>query len=177
MIRRCTVLVVYLLFMFFSVPGLADSEYWVSVGSYRSYSEAEAAREKAGMRLPESFSISEANLDSGLWYRVMAGPYLTKEIADHMVDEARRQGFTSPWVLMREAELVGSIDEQLGGLLSSEPTSADEIDLQNFHLDVPDEAPMDIPGFNAPTRPDTEQEHKLVDEAPSGYQLNQLHRN
>lgn len=176
MIRRCAVVTLTLLLGALAPGGWADQEYWVSVGSYRSYAEAESARAAAGTRLPESFSIVEAQLDSGLWYRVLAGPYLTPEIADHMLDEARRQGFESPWILVSQTTLVGSVGEGSGYLLESGPDADDEIDFEQSRLDVPDEAPLDVPGFNAPIRPDEDIEHKLVSEAPEDFRLHRLHR-
>lgn len=175
--RRIFSLVITLLGAVWVPISRADSEYWVSVGSYRTYAEAETAREKAGARLPESFSIAEAELDSGLWYRVQSGPYLSKDIADHLVDEARRQGFTSPWVLMRKTTLAGPLEGYPAGLLEPEPVSAGAIDLERSGLDLPDSEPMDVPGFNAPIPAESEADHTLVSEAPAGYRLNRLHRN
>lgn len=176
MIHRCTVVILTLLVGAVALESRAEPEYWVSVGSFRSYSDAEAAREQAGARLPDSLSIAEALLDSGLWYRVLAGPYLTPEIAGHMLEEARRQGFESPWVLIRENTLVGPIGELSGYLPDAGPAAAEQTGLEHFRLDVPGETPLDIPGFNAPVRPDEDVEHKLVSEAPENYRLNRLRR-
>jgi hypothetical protein len=177
MIRRSLTPALVLLIMLVAPVSRADSEYWMYVGSYSTHEEAAAARERAGKVLPESFSIDESEVDGAMRYRVVSGPYLTQSMADHMVDEARRQGFDSPEVQARETTLAGSIDEYAGSLLDSEPApTEDPIDIRNLHLDTADEPSMDIPGFNAPVRVETEKEYKLVREAPAGYRLNSLHR-
>ncbi|MGE0623139.1 MAG: SPOR domain-containing protein [Pseudomonadales bacterium] len=177
MIRRAFHAAAILLAVVSASTSRADSEYWVSVGSYRTYEEAESAREQAGRRLPESFSIAEAELDSGLWYRVLAGPYLTQEIADHMLAEARRQGFDTPWVLVTDTLLAGPMTGYADSLLAAEPAFTEEGDTERYDVDLPSEPPMDIPGFNAPVRTDPEKDHKVVGEAPAGYGLNRLRRN
>jgi len=177
MIRRTLTPALLFLTVLAAPASRADSEYWMSVGSYGTYAEAQAARERAGKVLPESFSIDESEVDGAARFRVVSGPYLTQSMADHMADEARRQGFDAPEVQARETTLAGSIDEYAGSLLDSEPTSAaDPVDIKNLHLDVADEPPMDIPGFNAPVRTETDKDHKLVSEAPSGYRLNSLRK-
>ena len=107
-------------------------------------------------------------------YRVITGPYLTLEIADHMVDEAGRLGFESPWALVRDSSATGIGTGYRADAPGSEPISTGEI--EDFQLDVPTSASLDVPGYNAPIRTDEEVEHKLVDEAPSDYRLNRLHR-
>ncbi|HEY5645125.1 MAG TPA: SPOR domain-containing protein [Pseudomonadales bacterium] len=176
MIRRSLAYGISLVALLLAVLGRADDDYWVSVGSYRAFDQAQAAREQARARLPESFSVSEAMLDSGIWFRVLAGPYLTREIAEHMVEEARRQGFVSPWILAGSSSIRTDLADYGGDLLSSEPRSADEIDLDDFALDVPDADRSGVPGFAAPMRSEPEKEHILVDEAPAGYRLNRLRR-
>jgi len=177
MIRRTLTPALLLLILLEAPASRADSEYWMCVGSYDTYTEAQAARERAGKLLPESFSIDESEVDGAVRYRVVSGPYLTQSMADHMVNEARRQGFDAPEVQARETTLAGSIDEYAGSLMDSEPTpSADQVDIKNLHLDAAEEPPMDIPGFNAPVRTETDKDHKLVSEAPAGYRLNSLRK-
>ncbi len=88
MLRRPLTTGLGLLVLLFAVTAQAADEYWVTVGSYQTIESAEDARGKASQTLPESFGVSEVQLDSGLWYRVLAGPYLTQEIADHIRNEA-----------------------------------------------------------------------------------------
>lgn len=164
----------------------AAAEYWVAVGSYRNLDTAESARTQATVQLPESFSVAQVEIDSGLWYRVLAGPYLTREIADHIRTEAMRSGFDSAWILATEAGVVGEGDYGLSGLSAADDYSLEEYSsdlppLEDFETDqerysVPASEPADIPGFNAPVRPDHTQEHQLIEEAPEGYRLHQLNR-
>lgn len=165
----------------------AADEYWVSVGSYRSIESAQAARAEASERLPETFSVSEAQLDSGLWYRVVAGPYLTQEIAEHIRDEAGRSGFQSAWVLLAAPALISaSGGEYSSDDYSYEPPSYDttfdqDLSSERFEPDpsrysVPASEPADIPGFNAPIREERDKEHKLITEPPEGYRLHELKR-
>ena len=166
-------------------------EYWVTVGSYRSMESAEAARSEASAKLPESFTISEAQLDSGLWYRVIAGPYLTQEIAFvHIREEAVRSGFGSAWVLETSPQIVSesassysdddyrfepySYDDYDTGLDEAIPT--DRFESEGSRYSVPASEPADIPGFNAPIREDRDKEHKLISDPPEDYHLHQLNR-
>ena len=153
----------------------ADVEYWISVGSYRQLSAAEQARSEASMRLPESFSVTPAETDTGTWYRVLAGPYLTREIADHMVGESRRQGFENAWILAADAGTIAA------PLYANDPLYSSDLLLesQDYDLEYPSLSPAasdptDAPGYEAPDRAD--RGYKLVDKAPPDYQLNQLHR-
>jgi hypothetical protein len=176
--------------MLFASPVQAADEYWVTVGSYRSIESAEAARSKAGAQLPESFSLAEVQLDSGLWYRVIAGPYLTREIAFHIRDEAFRSGFGSAWVLATAPEIVSestasySDDEYRYESFSydeydtrlEEGLSTDRFESEGSRYSMPASEPADIPGFNAPIREERDKEHKLITEPPEDYRLNQLNR-
>lgn len=149
----------------------ADVEYWVSVASHKSFAAAEAAKQDASARLPETFSIKEADTGIGFYYRVVAGPYLSKEIADHMVGEAKRIGFDQAWVLMTESLSASASDYRPNpdSATESYPAAVPRSSLQPVE-------PTDIPGFNAPDRPERDHGHNLIDEAPPGYQLHRLNR-
>lgn len=173
--RRVLCCVACLLFVAIAAPLSADSEYWVSVGSYRDLTGAEAAQNSAGSKLTETFTVVQAETDTGLWYRVQCGPYLTREIADDVLGQAKAAGFESAWILMSDSGTVTMpmTDGYDHDLLEQEP------DLGTFDPDaavrnVPEAEPVDIPGFNAPVREEREVEHKLIDQAPPGYKLNRL---
>ncbi len=166
----------------------AADEYWVTVGSYRTLESAEAARSQASEQLPESFGIAEAQLGSGLWYRVLAGPYLTEEIARHIRDEAVRSGFGNAWVVSTAPSLVSapstsgySTDDYDPERYTYDTTldddlSSDRFDSEPSRYSMPASEPADIPGFNAPIREEREKEHKLISEPPEGYRLHELNR-
>jgi len=141
------------------------------VGSYQNLINAEISQRDASSLLPESFSITQANTDKGFFYRVVAGPYLTREIADHMMNEARRGGFSGAWVLATEVGLASS------SLLGSEESS------DEFEFSLPDEIPdyespslPDFPDSDRPVPEERSSEHELKDEAPEGYNLHRLYR-
>ncbi|MEM8769867.1 MAG: DUF5916 domain-containing protein, partial [Pseudomonadota bacterium] len=172
----------------FALSAWAEDELWVAVGSYRNFSDAETARGQAFASLAESFSIREVETDSGRWFRVVAGPYLTPEIANHMLGEAQRNGFASAWVLQETSgqaampEVISyaaaSIDDPVSEvrLPDTDDTYRDDIRESRINYRVPTTEPMDIPGFNAPVRPDEEKEHQLINEAPEEYDLHRLKR-
>ena len=186
MFRRSFTYGLGLLALLFAGASQAAVEYWIAVASYRDLDDAESARSRASEMLPESFSVSQVELDSGLWFRVLAGPYLTRDIADHILSEATRNGFDRAWMLSAEAAVVSGADYTL-----SDPSLAHEYRVEDYGADLPPLEPIDtdserysvpasepanIPGFNAPVRPDRSEEHKLIDEAPDGYQLHELSR-
>ena len=187
MLRRPLTTGLGLLALLLAGFGQAADEYWVSVGSYRTVETAEVARGQASERLSESFGVSEANLASGRWYRVIAGPYLSAEIAEHIREEAVRSGFENAWVLAMDSPFVAdpgmttypdddyrfdsySFDDS-GTTYSSEGYAP-----ETPRGSVPASEPADIPGFNAPIREEREKEHKLISEPPEGYQLHELNR-
>jgi hypothetical protein len=167
MLRRPLSHCLGLLVLLLSVTARAEVEYWISVGSYQNLINAEIAQREASARLPESFSITQAETDSGFFYRVLAGPYLTREIADHMLGESRRQGFESAWILAAETGLSTL------GSSPVDPLSTDyEYDLPTYERQDPE----DLPPIELEERPDRSTDHQMIDEAPEGYNLHRLNR-
>ena len=186
MLRRPLTTGLGLLVLLFAGFVQAAGEYWVAVGSYRGIETAEAARTDAAMRLSESFAIAETTLDSGFWYRVIAGPYLSIEIAEHVREEAVRSGFETAWVL--DVAPVLAIDSASSAYSdddyrfesysydSDEGFSSGGYESNTSRYSVPAAEPADIPGFNAPDREDRDKEHQLITEPPDDYQLHELKR-
>ncbi len=144
----------------------AETQYWVVVGSYQEFTNAEIARDKAGDNMAESFHITPADTSRGYFYRVLAGPYLTGDIANLMVTQAQNVGFDSAWLFASEVEFEG---------LSS--FNSDRYDDEfSSQLDELDE-PLSPLGPLAPDRerPDRSYEPPVT-EIPPGYQLNRLRR-
>jgi hypothetical protein len=159
-----------------AVHAQAEVEYWVAVGSYKDLLVAEDAQREASAVLPESFSISHADTPSGFFYRVLAGPYLTREIADHMQNEAMRLGFEGAWMLAAEA---GSMSTQYSGITSfssSESYQSRELDFDTSDYTTSFSEPGPVPRLNDSDRPEKKAEHTLVNEAPADYRLNRLRR-
>lgn len=174
--------------LLFAARAGAEVEFWIAVGSYKDLINAERAQREASAKLPESFSITQAETDSGNWYRVLAGPYLTREIAEHMMGSARTAGFDGAWILAQESGLYGRAvyadpllsDPGSDALLSGDTYLSDP-ETERFEFDTPSyevtpASPADIPGFNVPERPERDKTHKLIDQAPEGYDLHRLNR-
>lgn len=182
MLRRPLTTGLGLLALLFAGITQAADEYWVAVGSYQSIEAAEAARSQASDQLSETFSVSGADIDGGRWYRVVAGPYLTREIADHILEETRRSGFANAWVLGTEAgAAVETYNEERLETYTYEPLPEEEpytppVESEPSRYSVPAAEPADIPGFNAPIREDRDIEHQFITEPPEGYQLHELNR-
>jgi hypothetical protein len=155
----------------------AETEYWVAIGSYQRLLNAEDARDRASRALPESFSIAQADTDRGFFYRVLAGPYLTKEIADHMLGEARRNGFETAWILATDSVITPMSGSFSGDYRSDLPDL--DTDLPDLDSDLPDldiSDPVDLPTLQLEDRPERASERKLIDEAPEDYNLHRLNR-
>ena len=142
--------------LFCSVAAVAETQYWVAVGSYQERANAENARDEASTRMAETFHITPADTPSGYYYRVLAGPYLTQSIADLMVTQAQNVGFHSAWLLASEVE----------GFSSSFDGDLDDFDDLPPLPDLPVRArEPPIKSYEPPAR-----------ETPPGYQLNRLRR-
>lgn len=169
MLRRSLAYGLSLLALLTAITARGEAEYWVSVGSYKNLVNAEIAQREASAKLPESFSISEADTSLGFFLRVVAGPYLTREIADHMLGEAQRAGFSSAWILITESTL--STLPSYGSELSM-PADAD-LNLPEYQ---PAGEPLELPTFKLEDRPERSTEHRVIDVAPDDYHLHRLHR-
>ena len=150
-----------------ALPLVAQSEYWVAVESYKDMAAAERAREIASARLRETFSIAEVDTAAGRYLRVMAGPYISRDIADHMLSEAQRNGFGTAWILMTDRDGRTRV---LGPSLSGYEPS-----LMEVTAPPADARPIDSPRVNEPEGTPLE-ERPLIEEAPPGYTLHRLHR-
>ena len=163
MFRRSFTYGLGLLALLFAGASQAAVEYWIAVGSFRDLGDAESARSRASEMLPESFSVAQVELDSGRWYRVLAGPYLTRDIADHILSEATQNGFSQAWMLSVEASVVSGTDYSLDnpaltddypvGEYDTDLLPLEPIDTDAERYSVPASEPANIPGFNAPVRP------------------------
>ena len=139
---------------------ITDTQYWVSIGQFDQRAEAEDVSNSAQSTLREDFTVLGTTTDSGLIYRVTAGPYLTRSLAEDRVKFAQSAGYKDArlWIDRSgigsdrpELERFDPFDENAG------PSA--EIEARDAQL-IRDKQPLP----------------KLVDEAPEGYQLNQLHR-
>ncbi len=156
------------------LPAVAQAEYWITVGSFHDLDAAELTRAEATRLLPETFTVARAETDSGIWYRVLAGPYLSREIADHMRDEARRAGFEQAWILAQESGELAMAGYS-GSYLSDpglEPAAVEPFDEGQAGMATAAE-----PAEGSRQAPEEKAARTLIDEAPPGYQLHRLRRN
>ena len=149
----------WLLALLCADSGYADTEFWISVGSYQDIEHAEKFREHASLRLQEAFTVSPAETPSGYFYRVMAGPFLQRESAEYTLQKVHEAGFADAWMLTTE-----------GPVSLYRTTNFDELD-----IDLPPigELPV-IPQLPAIKK--IKPRLEPVREAPEDYQLHKLHR-
>jgi hypothetical protein len=153
-----------------SVAAGAELVYHVSVGSYSNYAYAVEALEEALGGLDGSFTIEEADLPQGLIFRVIGGPYLNREVAESLSQRARELGFESPWVLERQGWSAMSPNTLPGEGTESFLTAPPEL------RELAPLSGSSLSGSATPPPTREEVEHKLVEEAPPGYDLHRLRR-
>ena len=165
----------------------AYAQYFVSIGAYRAAETAEdlaaEATEKAGM----VFASRAAETPGGGIYRVVAGPFDSRDEAQLGATRAREAGFVDGWIVTfgtpaaaRPVAEAG-VDELLDAPLDS--LGVDDLSLDDWSLDddlppievllegLPDIPPVDpVPATAAPTEPVQE----VV--VPENYRLNRLRR-
>ena len=151
-------LVLFILTVILAIEASAETQYWVAVGSYQERSFAEAAQNEAEALLPQSFSIMEAMTGQGFFYRVLAGPYLTQDIADNWLREAVRRGFDGAWLLAKES--AGFSDYPTTDLSASDLSAFDE-ELPTLRFEGNTRAPI---------------EPEIIEEPPADYFLHKLYR-
>ena len=167
----------------------AERQYWVSVASYQDLEYAQEALAKANARLAEPFTAIGVETAKGYYYRVAAGPYPTRSIADEQVQAAQQAGFNSAWMWVDEAEAFANRladegltdDAQAYDPATYNPAASSSLldldaELKRFEEEYGelDDYTPELNEDNAALRRDEAPE--LVEEAPSGYQLNRLHR-
>ena len=136
--------------------GYADTEFWISVGSFSDREHAEEHRALASGQLQETFTITAADTPNGYFYRVIAGPYLSSDSSAYTLQRAHDAGFEDAWMIATEG-----------------PESAYRI--ADFDDDLPPLSELPL----LPKLPTVEQAKPIpepVREAPAGYKLHKLHR-
>lgn len=195
MIRAQITLAVVGLFLLPMQPAHAESQYWLSVASYRNQSVAEEAAARAREVVPELLRVLEVVTDQGFIYRVAAGPFANLDSAKTSRAAAQRAGYADAWIWVDS-------DSALDPLLSFDdsPTDFDpefsfdselELDIYEYEsdLDAPEyESNLDFSEYREQQEPDSDQEQEsdvlqgirptpeLIDQPPPGYQLNKLRR-
>ena len=165
----------------------AYAQYFVSIGAYRAVETAEGlaaeATEKAGM----AFSSRAADTPDGGIYRVVAGPFDSRDEAQSGAARAREAGYVDGWIVTFGTPAAGRpvtqavVDDLLDVPLDS--IGVDDLSLEDWSLDddlppievllegLPDIPPAEpAPATAAPIEPVQE----VV--VPENYRLNRLRR-
>ncbi len=157
----------------------ADLQFWVSVGSYQQLEGAQAARDRASIDLGEAFELVDVETDKGHFYRVAAGPYLRREMAEDQVRNARDRGYSGAWLWADEDSVFSSVtrgtDSPGSGFRLDDETYDTDYSLPEYDSPEPyinedlgvDDADMIMRREEAP---------ELVEEPPEGFKLNKLRR-
>jgi len=155
-----------------------EFQYWVSVGSYQQQASADRARNEAVSLSSEGFSVIGTDTAKGYYYRVAAGPFLTRELAEDRVRTALDQGYAGAWLWTDESDVFNaglSASTDLG-YTSSLDTSFDASLDYSLDLDTDSYGYMDDLGDEEGLIENREKPPELVREAPPGYQLNKMLR-
>lgn len=165
----------------------AYAQYFVSIGAYRAAETASElaaeATEKAGM----AFSSRAADTPDGDIYRVVAGPFDSRDEAQSGAVRAREAGYVDGWIVTfgmpaaARPMVEAAVDDLLGTPL--DPVGVDDLSLDDWSLD--DDLPPievlleglpDIPPAEParPTAAPIEPVQEVV--VPENYRLNRLRR-
>ena len=168
----------------FTLGAGAETQYWVSIGSFENEDNAQRQQRAASAVLPGS-QVVFASTDRGSVYRVVQGPFFSRSNAESELVSAIAAGYGDAWLLAKNDT------DELG--LSSFPTSDTYEALDTDQPDyVPSYASRSITDFGAQAnyegggtdaasefgapRPAREPATELVTEAPPGYNLHRLIR-
>ena len=169
-------------------PVIAVAEYWISVASFKNRDSAESALVSAQAQSEQPFSVYGARTDKGYFFRVIAGPYLSRGEAKAAQRAMTSKGLSGGWIWgagatgtdPKPSNVEGSLDlrgTQNRGDPGEVDYSVSEDDWANeFDFDEPlDFGPQDplLPEGSTPSQEPLPQIQQTV---PEGYQLNKLRR-
>jgi hypothetical protein len=75
-----------------------QAQHWVHLASVADPELAQAVRARATEVVPDRFFIVPTETDEGRVYRVSCGPYMREALAEQLLAEVRRAGFTGAWI-------------------------------------------------------------------------------
>ena len=177
-----------------------QGDVWVSLGSFRSADSAESARAAASQRLLDTVGVVRAETPGGVLYRVVAGPFGTRNAALARLPDIQANGFVDAWLLHTDTPVVPAVPVAPAPALAEPETgdpARDPYDLADLDLDLdldadlpitdllglegldlPDLDMEDIPGLAAPVErdPTIKPTEEPAFEAPADYRLHKLKR-
>ncbi len=92
-----------LLVVFLVISNTSLADLWVNIASFSTGVRAEKARVEATEALKIDLSVKGARTRDGYFYRVVAGPYRTRDDAAGTLERARTLGYTGVWVIADSA--------------------------------------------------------------------------
>ena len=162
-----------------SIVAAAEAQYFVVLGSYSTWSQAEEARGKAAVKMSEPYTLASADTPRGTFHRVLAGPYLDKGRAASVLEKARVKGFVDAWLLAERMPIPGGYLAAAGATNPLPPETQEVEDRLLSRGGDPYDAPVAPErsgAFDEAPETDDEQGPILVEEAPPGYDLHRLRR-
>ena len=183
-----------------------QGDVWVSLGSFRSADAAESARAAASQRLLDTVGVVQAETPAGALYRVVAGPFATREAALERLPDIQAGGFADAWLLQAasSAPLLPAVPVAPAAPVpasSTDDAALDPYDLADLDLadldladldadvpitdllgleglDLPDLDLEDVPGLAVPAErdPGIKPTEEPAFEAPADYRLHKLKR-
>ena len=88
-----------LLVVFLVISNSSVADLWVNVASISTEVRAETARVEAMEALEIDLSVKGAQTKGGYYYRVVAGPYRTRDDAASTLERARVLGYKGVWAV------------------------------------------------------------------------------
>ena len=183
------------------ITAAQQGDIWVSLGSFRSADAAESARAGASQRLLDTVGVVQAETPAGVLYRVVAGPFATREAALERLPDIQAGGFADAWLLqaasstaLPDAPVAPAAPVSASG---TDDAALDPYDLADLDLeldldadvpitdllgleglDLPDLDFEDVPGLAAPVErdPSIKPTEEPAFEAPADYRLHKLKR-
>lgn len=168
-----------------SVPAYGETNFYVALGSYADQETAEQAGREASQRLPEPYTVQGAQTGIGYMYRVLAGPYMTRELAEQTVAEARQLGFADAWLLASQDDdlalprvyaddLLG--EEALEQSRSTDSAASSDVYRTEAGTVRQPRGPTSPGAATPPSERGSATPPAPVSEPPEGYKLHKLHR-
>ena len=81
------------------ISSASFADLWVNIASFSTDARAEKARAEASDALKMDLSVKGAQTQGGYFYRVVAGPYRTRDDAVGVLERTRSLGFKGVWVI------------------------------------------------------------------------------
>ena len=130
-----------------------DGGSWVSLGSFGASDAAERARSTAAERLSDPVRVSMTETAGGVRYRVVAGPFASRQAALARMPDIQGSGYADAWIVQGggmsvAAPVVGTsvanASSTVGTAGAAEATSLDEYGLDDYDLDDLDLDDLDL---------------------------------